>query len=115
MPVNKKILKIIEETEQLSRMLFGDKMFDFYLYGSYARGDYNKYSDIDLLITLDLTDNQIIKYREPILDMTNKLIKKYDIMISIVMVPVDRFLRFSKILPFYRNVIKEGINYGKRR
>ena len=37
--------------------------------------------------------------------MTNKLIKKYDIMISIVMVPVDRFLRFSKILPFYRNVI----------
>ena len=57
MPVNKKTLKIIEETEQLSRMLFGDKMFDFYLYGSYAKGDYNKYSDIDLLITLDLTDN----------------------------------------------------------
>ena len=34
--------------------------------------------------------------------MTNKLIKKYDIMISIVMVPVDRFLFYK----FYLSKIR---------
>lgn len=110
---NKKIVNIINETKELCKILFQDKMSDFYLYGSYARGDYNKYSDIDLLITLSLSDKEIVKYRKQIADITNKLIKKYDIMVSIVMVPLDRFIQYSNDLPFYKNVIKEGINYGK--
>ena len=110
---NKNFIKIIKETKELCEILFQDKLYDFYLYGSYARGDYNKYSDIDLLITLNISDKEIIKYRKQIVNITNTILKKYDIMVSIVMVPLDRFMQYSKVLPFYRNILKEGINYGK--
>lgn len=110
---NKNFINIIKETKELCEILFQDKLYDFYLYGSYARGDYNKYSDIDLLITLNISDKEIIKYRKQIVNITNTILKKYDIMVSIVMVPLDRFMQYSKVLPFYRNILKEGINYGK--
>ena len=110
---NKNFINIIKETKELCEILFQDKLYDFYLYGSYARGDYDKYSDIDLLITLNISDKEIIKYRKQIVNITNAILKKYDIMVSIVMVPLDRFMQYSKVLPFYRNILKEGINYGK--
>ena len=110
---NKNFINIIKETKELCEILFQDKLYDFYLYGSYARGDYNKYSDIDLLITLNISDKEIIKYRKQIVNITNTILKKYDIMVSIVIVPLDRFMQYSKVLPFYRNILKEGINYGK--
>lgn len=33
---------------------FKEKLTDCYLYGSYARGDYHKYSDVDIMMVVDL-------------------------------------------------------------
>lgn len=110
--VNKTALNIIKEIKQFCSLLFGDKLRDVYLYGSYARGDFDKYSDVDVLITLDMNDMQILKYRKNISEMDCDLTWKYDIMVNTVMVPLQRFNRFAEDLPFYRNVINEGINYG---
>lgn len=110
--VNKKADKIVKEAKVLCSKLFEDKLCDVYLYGSYARGNYNKYSDIDILITVNMTDKQLIKYRKYILNIDHELTWKYDVMVSIVVVPTKRFIRFVDILPFYRNVSTEGINYG---
>ncbi len=93
-------------------LLFGDKLHDVYLFGSYARGDYDEESDIDIMLTLNLTDRQLMKYRKSISYINSRLSLKHDITVSVIMTPLKRFIKFADDLPFYRNVIKEGINYG---
>ena len=52
-------------------MLLGERLKKIILYGSYARGDYNSSSDIDIMI---LTDDEIEIYRNKISDIAYDLI-----------------------------------------
>lgn len=112
MKINKKAVKIVNEVKQLCRLLFADKLHDVYLFGSYARGDYDEESDVDILLTLDLTDRQLIKYRKSVSYINSRLSLKYDVTVSTILVPLKRFIKYADDLPFYSNVINEGINYG---
>lgn len=78
------------------------------LFGSFARGDNKKYSDIDILILVDqdkisYSDEKRIKY--PLYDLefdTGKVIS------PIVMSRKDWETRHS-ITPFYKNLKREGV------
>ena len=113
--VNKKALKIIKEVKELCGLLFGSKLKDIYLYGSYARGDYDSESDIDIMLTLDLTERQIYQYRDSLITIASDLSLKYDITVSILTRPVKVFYKYTEFIPFYQNVLNEGINYGNDR
>ncbi|OFX58402.1 MAG: hypothetical protein A2046_11380 [Bacteroidetes bacterium GWA2_30_7] len=78
------------------------------LYGSFARGDNRKGSDIDLLILLDkdeisYNDEKKIKY--PLYDLE---FETGQIISPLVLSKSDWEIR-HKITPFYENVKKEGI------
>ena len=47
--VNEEIQKFINEVKKI----LGDRLKKVILYGSYARGDYNKKSDVDIMILTD--------------------------------------------------------------
>lgn len=83
-----------------------------YLYGSYARGDYHENSDVDILLTADLSNSDLSKYRSAIASIASRLSLKYDITISITVKPLEQFQKYVNILPFYQNVMKEGIRYA---
>ena len=55
------ISKAINEFLVKANNMFGDRAKKIILYGSYARGDFNKSSDIDIMILTDLTDDEIYK------------------------------------------------------
>ena len=103
---------IFKEVCQRCKTVLDSKMCDAYLYGSYARGDYNKWSDIDILITVDSDYLAIEKYSDVIADISSELSLKYDITLSVTMKPIDQFKRYADVLPYYANVIKEGIKYS---
>ena len=44
---------VLQEVENASKQLYGDKLNKIILYGSYARGDNTEESDIDIMIILD--------------------------------------------------------------
>jgi len=69
-------LDAIMEFENRVRSWYGDRLDKIILYGSYARGDYNDDSDIDLLIVLN--DNTISRLQE----IENLSYLKYDMMIQ---------------------------------
>ena len=84
---------------------------DAYLYGSYARGDYHAESDIDILLTVDLEAEAISECRRSLALVVSDLCLAHDITVSVVVKPLSQFKQYAEILPYYKNVLKEGIRY----
>ncbi len=103
---------ILGEVYASCNHIFDNSVKDAYLYGSYARGDYHSESDIDILLTVDMNSNEIAKYRNAIASVTSDLSLKYDVTVSVTIKPLEQFLRFADVLPYYKNVIGEGIRYA---
>ena len=104
-----KIDNILKEFILKLSELLGERLKKVILYGSYARGDYNKNSDIDIMILTDLDDGELIKYRMKIRDLACDIEFENDIIISPVVRNIDKYNNRINIIPFYMNVQKEGV------
>ena len=91
--------------------LLGNRAKRIVLYGSYARGDFNDSSDIDIMILTDLTNDEINYYREKISDIAYDIEweNNFDIYLSPLLKNLDKFNYWLEALPFHRNVQKEGV------
>lgn len=105
-------ISILNEVYNSCNPIFNNAIKDAFLYGSYARGDYNKESDVDILITVDASAEEISKSRNAVALITSELSLKNDVTVSVTIKPLEQFLRFSNVQPFYQNVIKEGVRYA---
>lgn len=103
--VNKEIQKFIEKIQQL----LGDRLKKVILYGSYARGDYNKQSDIDIMILTDLSFKEIEEYRDKISDIAYDVELNTGIILSPVIKNIEKYNSRINFVPFYKNVQKEGV------
>ncbi len=102
---------ILGEVYTRCKPILGDKLCDAYLYGSYARGDFNEESDVDILITVKLSYLEMSEYRKKISAIVSDISIKHDVKVSVSLKPIDLFNRFSDVLPYFMNVLKEGIKY----
>lgn len=101
--------EIVDEVIQLLE----DNVYKIVLYGSYARGDFTKESDIDILILLNCAKEQVMQYRKQISRLSSRIGLKNDIEISLLLRDRETFERGENILPFYRNIKEEGVEiYG---
>ena len=108
-------IKILEEVYNSCNPIFNNAIKDAYLYGSYARGDYHTESDVDILLTVDMSSAEIAKFRNAVATVTSDLSLSNDITVSVTVKPLAQFIQYSDILPYYKNVIKEGIRYAVKR
>lgn len=58
------------------RSLLGDHLNDVILYGSYARDEATEGSDIDLMILVDLSEEDLNKYDDRISDFSTEILLK---------------------------------------
>lgn len=101
----KKIEQVLAETKVQLGALYSSRLKDLILFGSYARGDYTKGSDIDLLLVLDHIDNSGAE-RDLYFPAICNLSLKYDTVVSII--PMDFETYHSKKTPLILNARKEG-------
>ena len=93
--------------------LVSDKIYKIVLYGSYARGDFTPESDIDIMVILDCSKEEVLSYRKQIIRLASDIGLEHDIMLSIALRDKESFYANQAILPFYQNVEKEGVElYG---
>lgn len=104
-------IQILGEVCRACDPIFGSMLKDAYLYGSYARGDYHEESDIDILLAVNLDAARISRCRNSVAAITSDLSLKHDITISVTVKPLEQFQKYANVLPFYKNVMKEGIRY----
>ena len=91
--------------------LLADYMDSIVIYGSYARGIQNEESDIDIAIFLEKTDSDI---RKTIIDCSSKYELELGKTLSIVDIDINKYGDWKDSLPFYQNILKEGIVLWKK-
>ena len=82
---------------------------DAYLYGSYARGDYDSESDVDIILISPLPADAIWPKRRHVSRIANALSLDHDITVSLCLRSQEQFQ--PQALPYYRNVVNDGIRY----
>lgn len=103
------INNIINEFIGKVREVLGNRVKKVILYGSYARGDYNQNSDIDIMILTDFDSKEIEKYRDVVSDIAYDIELEKGVTISPVIKNIDNYNARVKVVPFYMNVNKEGV------
>lgn len=92
-----------------SKEIFKDALHSVILYGSYARGDYDNESDVDIMILADVSDSDLRLFRKQIDALCSLLLYEYGVVVSITERDTKTYNRYVDILPFYQNIQKEGV------
>ena len=79
---------------------------------TFTRGDFHEESDIDILLTVEQPQSVISHHRSDIAELSSDLSLEHDITVSISVKPAEQFERLMNVLPFYQNVVREGIKYA---
>ena len=97
--MQKRIRNILKEFEQCMRNVFKEDFCKILVYGSYARGDYNENSDVDVMILVNTPLEKINSYYDQVSDCAFDFMMKYGIDISPVIKNVEHFNKCSKNSP----------------
>ena len=87
--------------------IFRNNITMIILYGSAARGDATEESDIDIAIVVRSQMDEATKRR--FLSWAADMDIRYERVFSIVDIQESNMKKWEDVLPFYRNVKKEGI------
>ena len=101
--------KILLQYTELLRFIYGNHLNAVILYGSYARGDYDKFSDVDIMILLNLDEMELKRYRHQLSEITFDFNMEHDVDIKPIAKSKELFLKWPESYPFYKNVSREGV------
>ena len=105
----------LEKTEILIKKLydrilplFPNEKMDVILFGSYARGDYEEGSDIDVMFLVNTSRNEIAQKNWQIGNIAGDLLIEYGILISPIVENRKWFRNNANIIPLFKNILREG-------
>ena len=107
--IPQEVKEVLQDFISRSNNLLGNRIKKMILYGSYARGDYSKNSDVDIMILTDLTFEEIEYYRDEISDIAYDIELSTGIILSPVIKNIEKYNSRVHFVPFYKNVEKEGV------
>ena len=94
--------------EQLAK-LFPESRIEALLFGSYARGDMESGSDVDLLVLVDSSREDITEKSWQIGNIAGDLSLDCGTMIMPIVENKDYYSSHIDLLPFFQNVNREGV------
>ena len=100
---------ILRRIREKSVELFGDLLDAVILYGSYARKTQDSESDIDVMIRVWLSKAELEAYQSEISVLASRLGLEYDVFVSPHLQDCETFEAWKNVLPFFKNVAREGI------
>ncbi|UCE36178.1 MAG: nucleotidyltransferase domain-containing protein [Thermoplasmata archaeon] len=98
--------KILKEFKSQINGLYGNRLKEIILYGSWARGDATKDSDIDLIVVLK---GSVEPGREidRMIDIITDINLKYNVLISLYPVSDEDYVKLNS--PLLMNARREGV------
>lgn len=101
---------VLTDTQNGLYKIFGVSLQKVLLYGSYARGEETSESDIDVMALVDMSREELASYRRAVSDFSSTLDLQYGVLLSIKLQDTETFNRYANTLPFFQNVVREGIS-----
>ena len=100
---------ILKATTKAYHEVYKTKLVSIILYGSYARGDYQKDSDVDIVAIVKGNREELQSELKKIWDVSSDLELEYGTIVSPTVIPYEEFEKYKDDLPYYRNIQKEGV------
>lgn len=92
-----------------AKKVFGNLLDSVILYGSYARDDYDEESDIDIMVKINCSSEDLKKYKYVLTDFVSNLSLENDVTISVIVFDIETFTKYRNAMPFLMNVEREGV------
>ena len=89
------------------RLIFAKNVTQIILYGSVARQEESAESDIDIAVVIE--DIQNPEMRKKFIEWNSEMDMKYNRVFSIVDIEKENMDKWGDVLPFYKNIKKEGV------
>lgn len=100
---------ILQKIAEAYRVVYGDNLVKVMMYGSYARGDYDNYSDVDIAAIVRGERQELQNALKKIWDTSSELELEYETIVSPTVIPFDEYEQYRNDVPYYRNIEKEGV------
>ena len=100
---------VLDEIANTAREVLSDSLESVILYGSYARGDFDEESDIDIMIRIDCERERLNDIKQTFIKIANALSLKHDVEIPLSLIDTATYNRYKNHLPYYENIEREGI------
>ena len=107
--MNRKLQSILLQYVEKVKEIYAEQLVCVILYGSYARGDYNAESDIDVMILINADAETVKAKKEELIFMTYDFNTEFGLDIQPFARSKEFFDYWVDAHPFYKNVNKEGV------
>ncbi len=102
---------ILTETRRGLLDIFGDKLDNLLLYGSYARGEATPESDIDLFIVANIDPEDLVTYHRKVSDFTSSVDLEHGVLLNAILRDSETFHEQRDTNPFLMDVLATGIDF----
>jgi len=100
---------ITDEISSRVHNALGDKLHKIILFGSYARGNYDDESDIDIMVLADINHADLSKAEKELWEIGWDVGFDHDIMVSVFLKESGHFNEWCDDMAYYRNIMSDGV------
>ena len=100
---------ILQKMAKTYQDVYGDSLVKRLMYGSYARGDFDAESDIDIVAIVKGGRAALQQELKKVWDISSELELEYETIVSPTVIPYDEYEQYREDIPYYRNIEQEGV------